>query len=52
MEEYLNKFIAAGKRYGELPDRFRLSVSEEDWRRRWVSVLFTAEVGGNAESNW
>lgn len=33
-EEYLAKFIANGKRYHELPDRFRLSVSEEDWRRR------------------
>ncbi len=35
-EEYLNKFIAGGKRYAELPDRFKLTVTEEDWRRRWV----------------
>lgn len=34
-EEYLSKFIASGKRYHELPDRFRLTVSEEEWRRRW-----------------
>lgn len=33
-EEYLSKFIASGKRYHELPDRFRLTVSEEEWRRR------------------
>ena len=35
-EEYLNKFIANGKRYHELPDRFRQTVTEDDWRRRWV----------------
>ena len=33
-EEYLNKFIAAGKVYGELPDRFRQGVFEDDWRRK------------------
>ena len=38
-EEYLNKFVANGKRYHELPDRFRQTVSEDDWRRRWVLVL-------------
>jgi hypothetical protein len=35
-EECLNKFIANGKRYHDLPDRFRQTVSEDDWRRRWV----------------
>ena len=38
-EEYLNKFIAVGKRYQELPDRFRQTLSEDDWRRRWVLAL-------------
>lgn len=33
-EEYLHKFIASGKRFHELPERFRQTVSEEDWRRR------------------
>ncbi|KAI3436452.1 hypothetical protein D9Q98_005869 [Chlorella vulgaris] len=33
-EEYLTKSIASGKRYHELPDRFRQAVPEEDWKRR------------------
>ncbi|PSC69009.1 puromycin-sensitive aminopeptidase isoform X1 [Micractinium conductrix] len=33
-EEYLARFIAGGKRYQELPDRFRATVPEDEWRRR------------------
>ena len=33
-EEYLVKLMEAGKRYDELPPRFKLTVSEEEWRRK------------------
>ena len=33
-EEYLSRLIEAGKRYEDLPQRFKLTVSEEEWRRK------------------
>lgn len=46
-EEYLSKFIASGKRYHELPDRFRVTVSEEEWRRRYVQHVSAAGQGAH-----
>ena len=32
--EYLDRYIAAGKTYNELPSRFKVTTSEDDWRRK------------------
>ena len=33
-EEYLIKLIEAGTRYESLPPRFKLTVNEDEWRRK------------------
>lgn len=35
-EEYLFRFLEQGKRYEDLPPRFRQTLTEDDWRRKWV----------------
>lgn len=51
-EEYLNKFIANGKRYQELPDRFRQTVTEDDWKRRCGACCAErAPLPGSARPN-
>ncbi|KDD75122.1 hypothetical protein H632_c859p1, partial [Helicosporidium sp. ATCC 50920] len=33
-EEYLHHYIEGGKRYEDLPSRLRMTLSEEDWKRK------------------
>lgn len=33
-EEYLHRFLEQGKRYEDLPTRFRQALPEEEWRRK------------------
>lgn len=37
-EEYLHRYMEQGKRYEELPARFKLTTSEEDWKRKVCSA--------------
>lgn len=43
-EEYLLRFLEKGRRYEDLPPRFKQTLSEEEWRRK--CVLKREGVGG------